>query len=493
MRKVLFFFIILFTFNLNSFAGYEVNENCRNARMLLMDLKIDEAKQLLKYELSVNPENYYAYYLDLTCDAYLILINASDDEYETFIDNYEKKREFMDDKYVNSPYYLACKAEMEMQAGMFNIIHGEEFSGVNKMYKAYKEVYKNLEKHPGFKPSLMLDGFFNVAMANLPPFVKWVTSFFGVSSDFDYGINLLNSLYQSQKNIKGTNAETALFIIFAAKINKTPEKAYKFTHSLDSNIANLFIFQYFKANIEYRMGKNEEALTTLKQIDIDNHPDGEIIYNYFMGKILLRKLDENAERYLNKYLSQLKKQEYFKEVTYGLAQINLMRGDIDKYYDLCEIVKSKGADINERDREALYDASLDYTPDVNLVKAKLLLDGEYLVRFKKALTAYEQQPKLQLPYQLEHDLLKGRYELATDNNTAAIVSFQKVIGSGKKEKYYFASEAALRLGNIYENSNNPKKAKKYYKLSIDLYKSNFYEYIGDKAEKALKRVKAKTS
>jgi len=32
--------------------------------MLLMDLRIDKAKQLLQNELDTNPENYYAYYLD---------------------------------------------------------------------------------------------------------------------------------------------------------------------------------------------------------------------------------------------------------------------------------------------------------------------------------------------------------------------------------------------------------------------------------------------
>ncbi len=493
MNKIYFLFVIIASFGIQPLkAQYRVSDNIQSARMLLMDLKIDEAKKLLDKELKLYPDNYYIYYLDQTCDAYSLMLNSNEDDYERFIEGFEKKRAIMDDKYVESPYYLSCKSEMEMQVGMFNIIHDSRFSGINKMYMAYKEVYENLDKYPDFKPGLMLDGFFNVAMSNLPPFVKWVTSFFGVSSDFNYGYKLLNSVYESQKHIKGSNAEAALFIIFAAKINKTPGMAYHFTQSLDSTISRLFIFRYFKANIAYRMGKNEEALSTLQQIEIEDHPDGKIIYDYMMGKILLRKLDDSAAYYIHKYLDNLRKQEYFKEMTYNLALYNLIIGNSEKYNALCEVVNERGADINERDREALYNASLDYQPDVNLVKSKLLLDGGYLNRFQAVLEEYENHPRNQLPYQLEYYLLKGRFELLSGNASSAVSNFDFVIEKGENTDYYFASEASLRLGNIYEAQNRFELAKKYYKLSSDLYKSNYYEYIGDKAEKGIKRIKAKT-
>ena len=492
MKRFLLLLFSLMVLSPGLFAYYQVNETCRNARMLLMDMKIGEAKLLLANEISSHPDNYYAYYLNQTCDAYSLMLNSSEEDYERFIDSFEEKREIMDDKSVESPFYLSCKSEMEIQAGMFNIIHGARFSGVNKIYMAYKEVYENLDKFPDFKPSLMLDGFFNVAMSNLPPFIKWVTSFFGVSSDYNYGFKLLNSVYESQKNIKGTNAETALFIIFAAKINKTPEMAYGFMQKLDSNISHLFIFRYFKANIAYRIGKNEEALSTLQQIDINNHPDGKIIYDYFMGKILLRKLDSSAAYYIHQYLDNLKKQEYFKEMTYSLAIYNLINGNKEEYDSLCEVVKNKGADINERDREALYDANLDYPPDVYLVKARLLLDGGYLKRFQTVLNKYENNPRNHLPYQLEYHLLKGRFESISGDTSSAINDFGFVINKGNDADYYFASDASLKLGNLYESQNKLETAKKYYKLATDLYKSNYYEYIGDKAEKATKRIKAKT-
>ena len=490
MVKIVFVFLVFFSISTDSLADYEVTENCKEARMLMMDLRLKESERLLAVELENNSENFYALYLEQTCDAYRLLINGSQEDYEAFVDGYEAKRKLMDDRFVDSPYYLACKSEMEMQVGMFNIIHGSQFSGVNKMYHAYKEVYENLEKFPEFKPSLMLDGFFNVAMSNLPPFVKWAVSFFGVSSDFKYGVATLTNLYQSQKEVKGFNAETALFVIFAAKINKSPEMVYDFTQNLDSSIRNLFIHQYFRINIAYRVGKNEQALAALKQVKVGERPYAELIYNYMMGKILLRKISPKAGFYIEQYLKNLRKQEYFKEMTYNLALFNLINGNRAKYHELCAIVRKMGSEVNERDREALYDASLDYEPDLNLVKARLLIDGGYLKEFKRTMEAFNSHPEQQLPYQLEYHFLMGRYQTETGSVEKAIDNLKWVINRGEEEEYYFACASALKLGKIYEDAGKFDLAINYYKIATNLYDSDYYEYLGAKATKALARVKA---
>ncbi len=489
MKKFFIAFLLLIFLGSSLKAQYQVNDNIQNAWVLLMDLRIDSAKQLLQKELDINPENYYAYYLDQTCDAYALLINSSEEEYELFLKNYDKKRAVMDGKYESSPYYLFCKSEMDLQVAVFQIIHGSNFGGVQKAYAAYREVYKNLDKHPDFKPSLKLDGFFNVAMSNLPPFVKWVVSFFNVSSDFDYGVKTLTGLYHDQRDIKGINAESALFLIFTAKINKTPEMVYPFTQNLDSNIRSLFIHQYFRANIAYRIGKNEQALRTMKQLNGKGRPYAELIYNYMMGKVLLRKLDDSAGYYIEQYLKNLRKQEYFKEMTYNLALTELLKGNRARYNELCEVVREQGSEVNERDREALYDASLDYQPDVNLVEARLLLDGGYLEDFKRTMDAYRQHPGSELPYRLEDHFLTGRYQTQTHQVEKAVVHFQWVIDHGSDEDYYFACAAALELGGIYEQAHQLEKAKDYYKLASNLYDSDYYEYLGAKADKGLERIK----
>ncbi|MFK5856390.1 MAG: tetratricopeptide repeat protein [Bacteroidota bacterium] len=486
MKRIVISFIVFFSLAQSVTAGYDVNQNCKTAWMLLMDLRIEEAKQVLANEIQVNPNNYYAYYLDQTCDAYAYIINSNDEKFDAFVNNFEKRRNIMDDHDIDSPYYLACLAEMQLQVGVFSILKGAHLSGLRKAYSSYKNTYKNLDKYPNFKQSLKIDGFFNVAISNVPPFVKWAVSFFGVSANPDYGFKVLYDNYESQKNIEGINAESALYIILTAKINKTPEMVYDFTRLLDTNISQTIVHQYFRANIAYRIGKNEEALSILQQINIDGNPHADIIYSYLMGKILLRKLDDGARYYLARYLRHLEKEEYVKEINYKLALFNLVNNNRLAYSEYCEIVIDQGKDVNERDREALYDAELDYFPDVNLVKARLLLDGGYYDEFKMSIDSFNDENTGLLPYILEYDFLMGRFYAAKGDYNDAISQFVKVIELGGDEDYYFASEAALRLGNIYYEMGQKEIAKQYFEKSIKLYKSDYYEYIEDKAAKGLK-------
>jgi len=485
MIRYVLTFLVLFSFITESKASYDVNDNCKKAWMLLMDFRFDEAKQLVAEEIKINPENYYAYYLDQTCDAVEMMINGSDEDYEQFSDHFYAKREIMDDHDGDSPYYLACYSEMQIQLGMFNVTHGDQFSGVRKMYSAYRKVYRNLDKHPDFAPSVMLDGFFNVALANLPPFVKWAISFFGVKSDIDHGFDILHKNYQKQKEVKGMNAESALFIILSAKINKTPERVYNFIKTLDSTLARLYVFQYFGANIAYRTGRNEEALEILEQMPENRNEYTKLTYSYLVGKALMRKLDKKADVYLKYYLKNHKNQEYFKEINYKLALYYLINGNKDMYRKYAEVVKNEGMDLQERDREALYDVSVDYPPNVTLIKTKLLLDGGYVEESEKELAGFDPDTSEYIGRKLDYLLLSARIVETKKNTDKAIKLYKQIIKDGEDEDYYFASEAALRLGNIFKEQRLYKLSNMYFEKSLKLYDSDYYEYIEDKARKSI--------
>lgn len=468
-----------------SFASYDNTANCKRAWILLMDLNIDPAKKILSEEIKANPTNYYLYYLDQTCDAYKLFINGSDQEYEKFMQNFQRKRKIMDGKDESSPYYNICKAEMDLQVAILSVMHNAQMSGVKKGVAAYTTLHDNMKKFPQFKQNQKLDGFFNVAVSNLPPFVKWALSIMAVKVDINKGFQLLFDYYQSQKTTPGMNAEAALCVIVSSKMNKSPESLYSFVNSLDSTVSNTFLINYFKANIAYWSSKNDEALSILKQQPPDGNPTAELIYNYMMGKVLLRKLDPSAKIYFSKYLSKLEKKEYLKEINYYLGLVHLLEGDVNGYRAYCKIVKTQGMDLNERDRDVLYDANLDYIPDINLVKAKLSLDGGYRTSYQKYLSAYETKHEKIPAYDLEYHLLKGRFAAQNSNDNLALAEFRKVIELGGDLDYSFASEAAARIGDIYREQGQKKSATEYYQKAEKLYKKRYYEYIIDKATKGL--------
>jgi len=483
MIRYIFSFILLFVFISASEAAYDINKRCQRAWMLIMDFEFENASKLLNQEISENPENYFAYYLDQTADAYRLFINGTEEEYELFVEEYERKRSIMDDHDEESPYYLACSSEMKIQLGLFNILEGEEFSGLKKMYSAYKEVYKNLDRFPDFEPSVKLDGFFDVAIGNLPPFVKWAVSFFGVKADIEGGFDKLYQNFDKQKNDPGLNAESALFMIFTAKINKTPERVYSFTHTLDSSIAKTFVHQYFRANIAYRTGRNDEALEILLKMDKDKNEYTQLISDYLLGKVLMRKLNPQAKLYLERYLKNHKKLEYFREINYQLAMYYLFFDDESNYKKYRNLTIDEGMDLQERDREALYDAQIVEPPLKNLKKAQFLFNGGYIDESQQFFNQIKPD-HIKYPVQkLDYLLLKAKMAEKTKNIDDAIKIYKQVIELGEDEEYSNACEAAMLLGYIYKDQGQIIQADSYFKKSQKLYNSDYYEYIEDKARK----------
>ena len=480
--------LVLAVFHQNASAQYEVSKNCTMAWEALLDLRINTAKELTKKEISLNPDNYYAYYVAQNCDAYELMINATSEGYEAFKDNYYDRRENMDDKDVESPYYLACESEMQLQMGIFNIIFGDRLAGLRRAFSAYKKIYKNLDRYPDFQMGNKLDGMLNVAISNLPPFVSWAANTFGVSGDAEVGYSILNTYFDYFGDTPGLNEEAVLYTILAHKLNKDPLGAYNFIKSIDSSYANYLLLKYFYANVAYQSGFNEEALNIFStfnpnELEIQFNP-----YNYLYGKIMLRKLDSSAIMYFTKYLDQNNKKDNLKEINYQLALAYLINGNIARFLEHKKFASELGDDITERDREAMYDYRLDYIPDINLVKAKLLLDGGYNLHAKAILEKYSSEKidyNSQSPYSLEYNLLIGRLEYQTNNNKLAIISFEKVLDMGKDQDYYFASEAALYLGLIFEKTD-PQKAISFFERARELYDSDYYEYIDEISKKRIK-------
>ncbi len=481
-------FISLFLLSGNLTGQYVVNERCLDAWEKMMNLEVVSAKKIIEKELQENPTNYYAYYLGQTNEFIELLGNPSEEFYSRFLIDYQDRREIMDGKETTSPYYKAVESDMLLQTGIANTLYGDKLSGVRRSYRAYRLTYDNLDDYPDFLMSKKNDGFFNVSLLNLPPFVRWAASFFGVKGDETKGFGLLFNYFLAEKNTRGLNAAAVLYLVNSFKLNREPGSAYKFIRSLDSSIRNYRLVRYFYANTAYRSGHNEEALKILRKFDPENVEMTFPAYDYMMARILMHKLDPEAIKYLENYLRLTKNENYLKEINYYIALFWLINGDQKKFELYRKVTCTVGKEVQERDREAMYECHLDYVPDTGLVKARLLMDGGYYDKAGSILDRNKPGLNDPLAWQLEYALLKGKYSDHKKMKNQAIAFYKKVIRLGKDEDYYFASEAALRLGFIYKKTDR-QKAVEYFEMARHLYEKDYYEYIDDMAAKQLTLLK----
>ncbi len=483
---------LLVIIQLSLFSQYKLTDNCEYAWEAIIDLKFADADSIIEVELVSNPNNYYCTYLRQTSEAFQFMINMSDDAYDNISDNYEERMNYLEGNDIESPYYLSCQAEMQLQMGMFNIIYGDRLSGLKKAFNAYNKTYKNIEKYPNFNQGYKLDGIFNVAISNMPPFVNWAITFFGVSGSYVEGYRILEKYFKNCEGTTGIDAEAALYNILAFKLNKDPKSAYEFINTLDSNYLNLTLLKYFQGNVAYRLEKNEEAYDIISSIPVQQDDFYFNSYNYMMGKILLRKLDTNCRNYFSVYLNNQKELQYHKEINYLIALSYLMEDNLENFERYKQISEDKGNEISERDREAVCDYDRDFIPNIYIARAKLLILGGYYDNAEKELRSFKNSlPKYSSnsPFELEYNLLKGRIEANTGNPLQAQELYGRVIEDGGEENYQFASEAAMLLGLLLE-TKNAQLSIDYFKLARKLYKSGYYEYIDEISKKKIEELKS---
>ena len=493
MNKKLLYITALFSLlipvnKLTAQISYKITPGGLKALEAVYDLRVNDAEKILDEELKNHPQNHYTYFLLNYCDVFKVMYNPSRKAFDEFENSAEKYMTIVENDKDTSLLHLASLYEMKLYRGVLKIKFGEKFSGLRYAYGSYNGVHDLLKRHPGYAPMQKLDGMFNIALSNMPSFVKFSVSLFGVSGNYIDGVKIMEEYYNKVKQRKTYNIEAALFMIFANKLNKTPQKAYNFIKTLPDSISNIKILLFFKANLAYRTGHNEEAAGYLKKFNSQNIQYPFPFYHYLMGKILLRKLDYKAVYHFDRFLIQNNNKDYLKEINYKLALTYLIKGDIQNYEKYKNRACTTGDEITERDRETIYDCRFNPLPDINLTKAKLLIQGGYI---KRAGSILKQGISRNIPTvadSLEFYLLKAKLMEKEGNTAASSALYQKVIDKGKDLKYQYACEAALQLGKSYERQKKFPQAKYYYQLSLSLYQSGFYEHLNSDAEKGLNRI-----
>ncbi len=491
MKKSILLFVsfyFIFVCGLVSQSHYNPDLNCCDITVQILDLKVETAKKNINTQLTINPDNYYLYYLDQFADFVQLLVAANEERYENLKDNFNEYREIMDDKDTASPYYLYLLSSMQLQLSLSKLKFGETLSGARLALQSYRNMERNIEKHPDFYGNKKLRGLFNVMLGNIPAFLRTVAGLFGVKPGKESTFDLLSDYKADIRDKIGLSTEASIFIALSLMLDKKTDEAYQYISNLNEPHYKIFLVKYFYGNLAYHTGNNEVALAAFRGLNIDQLEVKFYPYYFIYGKILMNKLDPGANFYLQTYINETNGFDYLKQAHLYLAYYYLMNGNNLKYEEELLNVKKEGNDKTERDREALLDLKKGYTPDVTLLKTSFLVKGSYYQKADSLLATYPILNNIYLPYQLNFLLLKGQIREGLGDNDAAIPDFLSVIEKDTRGSYDFTTIASIHLAQIFESKADYSKAMEYYKLAKSLYKSDYYESLEDLARKGIKRI-----
>jgi len=121
----------------------------------------------------------------------------------------------------------------------------------------------------------------------------------------------------------------------------------------------------------------------------------------------------------------------------------------------------------DADKSAEREAKNEIIPNVELLKCRLLTDGGYYSKAQNILINLV-DAKLPLVDKVEKNYRLSRIFQEIKNYPKAKKHYAITIELGSSLSAYYAANAALKLGNIYEIENDTIRAIHYYNVCLDM-------------------------
>lgn len=458
----------------------------------IMSLQLDDASLMLTKIKASEPNNLAVFHLENYQEFLRLYITENASDYEAQRKNLDRRLAKIQEGSSKSPYFLFVQADMRLQWAMLRIRFGDYWSAFNEASKAHKMLKRNQELFPGFIPNYKDLGLLHAIVGVIPDNFKWgVRLLGGLTGSIAQGRGEIEKVLRfSQQNDFIFTQEAVMFYVFLlVHLENDPEAAWKALENSNFEPQKNLLHCFVKANVAMRSGKNEEALRLLTARPKNTKLLAFPYLDFMLGVCKLRRLDTDSAPYFQTFLNQFKGQNYIKEAYQKLAWASMIGGNSEGYRRNLEWCKLKGKTVIGPDKNAEDEANQNVLPDLFLLKARLLFDGGYLQKANELLLDKTESDFKTPILRLEYNYRLGRIQHGLKQYDLAIKYYQVTLDKGALDPHYFACNAALQLGLIYEELHQKELAKKYFQRCLQLKPEDYRSSLHQAAKAGLERIK----
>ncbi|MCZ4224073.1 tetratricopeptide repeat protein [Pedobacter rhodius] len=491
IRFVATFLFLTLTIPLSSFANFDFNANCLNAYRSIFELKLGNARAYISTEKKQHPDNSIIYLLENYVDYFTLITSGSKADFDKLKGNKSIRLDKISDDEKNSPYYLYAQAEINLQWALIRSRFGEYFNAAMEIRKANSMLQDNAKKYPDFLLNNKGLGLINTVLGNLPDgALKSALSTFGIRGNTQSGLAMLDKLANglAKSTYEPFYEEVVFYYAYVlADVVHSPT-AYSKTMKYTERIADTSLLKsYLQSYVCIKTAHNDEAINILNK-----KPEGGVYQpfpylDYLEGVAHLNKLELSASNYFNRFLQNNKGVNYIKDAHLHLGWISLLKGDKAGYSASVSKTINSGYSYNEKDKQAQNEASAP-APAVDLLKARLLFDGGYLAKAAQLLDNRNAADYNSDKDKTDFNYRMGRIYDDLGKDDQALTYYQAAINQGRNLKYYFASNAALQMGKVYEKKGNKAKAREAFNTAISMKNHEYENSIESQAKAGIKRL-----
>ena len=490
-----FFLVLALVFQLpTAFAGkyFDFSPAVRDAYQKAVSLRLGESQAALDLLRTSEPDNLMPVYIANYVDFLTVFVNENKTEYQRLSRNMDPRLDKLSRGDRSSPYYLYTQAQVRLQWAILRLRFNDYLAGASDIKQAYALLEENQRRFPDFIANKMSLGIMHALVGNVPEEYRWaIRGLGGMSGSTTQGVREMEEVlaYAKKNTFIFEDEAVAAYSFLQLFLNNQGELAWQTIKNSQLDPRSNPLAAFLLATVAMRVGHNDEAIRYLQDCPTawPYQPFPE--RSYLLGLARLRRLDPDANGPLQTFLSTSRGTDGIKEGYQKLAWYHLLHGQTDGYTTNMNYVKSKGASSNESDAAALREARSGEWPDVRLLKARLLFDGGYYQRaydlLKDAGPQYAPNQQLDLEYGYRLGRITHRMGKAYD----ATRWYQQTIDRGAANPGYFACNAALQLGLLYEEERDFAKARHAFNRCLALKPSVYAASLHAQAKAGLSRLK----
>lgn len=491
MRQFLLLLIILVGFIPQSVAQHFTwNEDAREAYALLLDLRFQKADSVLTAMEQRDAGNLCAPYLRDLSDFLYIVVQEDEQAYERRLKFKDKRLAAFDMAAHNDPFKNIALGETHLHWAFADMRFGNYFSGAMGIRKAFQLLEENAQRFPHFIQTYKSMGLLHTLVGTVPDNYRWAAKLMGVHGTISQGIA------EMQRVIKGNSGrlefiyvqKETLFLFTFLQLNLANdiEAVRSVQKHLDRHSGPLMDFA--KARVLQRTGDTDAAIDLLGR-SLAKRPNAFPYLQFLLGDMKLARLDSDANRPFQTYIKIFKGKSYVKAAQQKLGwHALLVKNDKEAYTQYMVAVKTVGSTTVDEDKAAQKEAEGGIVPNRTLLSARLMFDGGYHARALKELEGAPDNLFATVEEKLERQYRLGRIHHEMGNHQKAVDAYRATMRDGAASARYFAANAALQLGLLYEQLGESEKAREAFSSCSTFKNTEYRDSINQKAKAGLNRL-----
>ena len=477
---------------LNAQSRFDFSPLARAAYDKTLALRFDEANGIIAELRRKEPDNVVVYYIENYADCLKVFISEDQNLFNQLAPKAEKRLAALRGSDKNSPYYLFSQAQVRLLWAMNRAKFGEYLTAFNETSTAFGQLEDNQKKFPSFMPNKMSLGILHAIIGTIPDNYKWgVKLLGGMNGTTAQGQAEIEQVihYAKSNDFAFEQEALVMYAFLTLHLNNQSDNAWQLINSPKLKPKENLLAAFALSNVAMRTGRNDKAIEILQ-----NRPTSAAYYpfpflDYQLGLSKMYRGDSDADIFIKKYVNNFHGRNYLKEAYQRLGWFELLKGNWNGYKSNLENCKTVGRSDIGGDKNALKEAKSGVAPNGDLLRGRLLFDGGYFQKAYNYLSQKNEGNFTQQAEKLEFNYRLGRILQMLKKSNDAIAYFDKTIQAGKNTRYYYACNAALQMGTIYEEYGNTAKAREYYNFCLALNPDDYADGLHSKAKAGLGRLK----